>query len=91
MSGTSLCGDHFGICVSLHTSVATMGKLSKALGVGSKGSLRIELDRRSYSPGDVVNGTVYLSVSGEIKTKEGEGRVIFVVRAQRNGSHACVM
>lgn len=49
-----------------------MGKLSKALGVGSKGSLRIELDRGSYEPGDVVNGTVYLSVSDEIKTKGGE-------------------
>ncbi|KAG7383696.1 hypothetical protein PHYPSEUDO_003375 [Phytophthora pseudosyringae] len=41
-----------------------MGKL-----FGSKGGLRIELDRGSYQPGDVVNGTVYLSVSDEIKTK----------------------
>ncbi|KAL4157422.1 hypothetical protein PRNP1_006445 [Phytophthora ramorum] len=47
-----------------------MGKLSSALRVGSKGSLRIELDRGSYQPGDVVNGTVYLSVSNEIKSKE---------------------
>ncbi|KAE9279833.1 hypothetical protein PF008_g28273 [Phytophthora fragariae] len=46
-----------------------MGKLSKALGVGSKGSLRIELDRGTYHPGDVVNRTVYLSVSDEINSK----------------------
>ncbi|OWZ22297.1 hypothetical protein PHMEG_0003019 [Phytophthora megakarya] len=41
-----------------------MGKL-----FGSKSGLRIELDRGSYHPGDVVSGTVYLSVSDEIKTK----------------------
>ncbi|POM77305.1 Hypothetical protein PHPALM_5330 [Phytophthora palmivora] len=41
-----------------------MGKL-----FGSKGGLRIELDRGNYQPGDVVNGTVYLSVADEIKTK----------------------
>ncbi|KAF1780331.1 Immunoglobulin E-set [Phytophthora cactorum] len=41
-----------------------MGKL-----FGSKGGLRIELDRGNYQTGDVVNGTVYLSVSDEIKTK----------------------
>ncbi|KAK1930091.1 Arrestin domain-containing protein A [Phytophthora citrophthora] len=41
-----------------------MGKL-----FGSKGGLRVELDRGSYQPGDVVNGTVYFSVSTEIKTK----------------------
>ncbi|KAL3659601.1 hypothetical protein V7S43_015278 [Phytophthora oleae] len=41
-----------------------MGKL-----FGSNGGLRIELDRGSYQPEDVVNGTVYFSVSTEIKTK----------------------
>ncbi|KAG6971414.1 hypothetical protein JG688_00004435 [Phytophthora aleatoria] len=41
-----------------------MGKL-----FGSKGGLRIELDRGNYQTGDVVNGTVYLSVSDEVKTK----------------------
>ncbi|GMF29641.1 unnamed protein product [Phytophthora fragariaefolia] len=47
-----------------------MGKLSNALGMGSKNSLRIELDRGVYHPGDVVNGTVYLSVSDEVQAKE---------------------
>ncbi|RLN64374.1 hypothetical protein BBJ29_007277 [Phytophthora kernoviae] len=37
--------------------------------MGKKATLRLELDRESYQVGDVVNGTVYLSVSDEIKSK----------------------
>ncbi|KAF4318155.1 hypothetical protein BBO99_00000279 [Phytophthora kernoviae] len=37
--------------------------------MGKKATLRLELDRESYQAGDVVNGTVYLSVSDEIKSK----------------------
>ncbi|ETL42611.1 hypothetical protein L916_06610, partial [Phytophthora nicotianae] len=66
-SEVSICDVHFNICTpstAIPTSTLTMDKL-----FGSKGGLRIELNRGSYQPGDVVNGTVYLSVSDEIKTK----------------------
>ena len=48
-----------------------MEKLSKALGVGSRGSVRFELDRASYEPGDTVFGTVHLSVYRDFKTNGG--------------------
>ncbi|KAG2824725.1 hypothetical protein PC116_g8092 [Phytophthora cactorum] len=45
------------------------GNSHSASSEDSTGGLRIELDRGNYQTGDVVNGTVYLSVSDEIKTK----------------------
>uniref|UniRef100_A0AAV1TLN1 Arrestin C-terminal-like domain-containing protein n=1 Tax=Peronospora matthiolae TaxID=2874970 RepID=A0AAV1TLN1_9STRA len=53
-----------------------MDQLSRALGIGSKGSLRFELDRASYEPGDIVTGRVSLSVSVDVKIK---GALVLVV------------
>ncbi|KAE9331536.1 hypothetical protein PF008_g15375 [Phytophthora fragariae] len=40
-----------------------MGKMAKALGLGVKGSLSVALDRSHYLAGDVLHGSVVLSVT----------------------------
>ncbi|POM77075.1 Hypothetical protein PHPALM_5598, partial [Phytophthora palmivora] len=40
-----------------------MGKMAKALGLGVKGSLSVHLDRSHYLAGDLLHGTVVLSVT----------------------------
>lgn len=40
-----------------------MGKMAKALGLGVKGSLNVALDRSHYLAGDVLHGSVVLSVT----------------------------
>ncbi|KAG1690846.1 hypothetical protein DVH05_027448 [Phytophthora capsici] len=40
-----------------------MGKVAKALGLGVKGSLTVTLDRSHYLAGDLLHGTVVLSVT----------------------------
>jgi hypothetical protein len=40
-----------------------MGKMAKALGLGVKGSLSVALDRSHYLAGDLLHGSVVLSVT----------------------------
>ena len=40
-----------------------MGKVAKAFGLGVKGNLNVMLDRLHYLPGDMLVGTVVLSVT----------------------------
>ncbi|ETN23262.1 hypothetical protein PPTG_02887 [Phytophthora nicotianae INRA-310] len=44
-----------------------MGKLAQVLGVGVKGHLRLELKRGRYQAGELVEGTIFLTVDEEIR------------------------
>jgi len=44
-----------------------MGKLSKAFGFGDKGKIGLKVDKASYIAGELVTGTVYITVNEPLR------------------------